>query len=564
MAVINGYLLKQAEVFGLLSPLISPELSAYALDIWPPHTNAMGATSMAAIITSWPVEANPTLLNGYKVGSYVDDYYYRIHIIPTALALGNLITDQTRPVIVWNAFLTSKYLEAVAFPSGSGISVTEPTPAPFSIPALKELTYNVIISAVGPPTIDLDLMWAVSGTNYFLRVTGRRIIVWSFPPDWGPSFTETLEWLTNVTTAYEGDEQREVVRSKPRRAFEYQLMFTDQFAGTIQNLLFGWQHRTFALPIWYDLTTTTATLNIAGLVITADTTNRCFFVGGLVLLYADPLNYEVREILSFTATTITMTNGVEKLWPIGSKVYPINIGRFPSAMQSVRATDGILTMVVAFDADPTLNDPYIPIVSAPITYSGYEMVDKAPNWSTPISYENVFEASLIDYKTGAVVAMPSRTFPQITRSFEWVFKTKAELVALRGLLGRLQGRAKAVYMPTWFSDFQLFSTEISSATTLRVKLNEFSRMVGVNSTLNVVAIVTRGNPVVYRKILTVSEIGGYTALGLDGPVNYALDSTTLSRISLVHLCRMTTDRATISYLTSSVGVMKAAFTLVKA
>lgn len=564
MTTLTAAILPVAEVFGLVNPNIADELNTYSFDVWPPHTNEAGIVLSGTLITSWPVEANGKAISGGLVGSYFDDYYNRIHLNPSTLNLGNLVSNQVRTVNLWNAYTFDKNVASVSYPSGVGISVGEPTPAPFVMKALQELSYAISISTNGPPTIDVNVTWIISGQSYILHIIGRRIIVWAYEPDWQQDFIENLTWLTDVFTARTGDEQRESIRSSPRRNFEYSLQTFKDNAATLQNLLFGWQNRTFAIPVWFDNSELATATTVGSLVINADTSNRGFFKGGLVLILVDPLNYEVREIEDFSSNTITLTNPIESIWAKGVKVFPVNIGRFPTQMQSSRVTDNVLTMQISFDADPLQTDPYIPASTAPITYAGYEMIAKKPNWSDPVNIENMYESSIVDYQTGGVNSVPSREFPAIMRTWQWLFKDRSELIYLRKMLGRLKGKAKAVYMPTWFADFQLYSTESAIATTLRVKPNEFYKMVGVNNALNVIAIETVNNPIVYRKILDVSVGAGYVSLALDGVIGYALDSNTLVKISLVHLCRMSADKASIKYLTNNVGVLQASFVLVRA
>lgn len=564
MTVLNGYIIKTGEVVGLNNPNITELLSSYALDVWPPHSSLASKTPKGSLVTSWPVEANPTSREGSVAGSYFQDYYNRIHIIPSALALGNVVSNQTRNVGVWNAFLVNQLVSLVTYPPGVGLAITEPEVTPFMLAALREINYVVSISTIGPPNIDLDIIFAIGGKNYALHMTGRRIIVWSFEPDWQGDVNEILTWLTDIFVARSGDEQRESVRSAPRRTLEYSLSAVKDQAATLQNLLFGWQNRTFAMPIWFDNTELTSDAAIGSDVIACVTTDRGFFISGLVLIIQDYANYEVREILAFTSSTIKLTNALEKNWSKTTRVYPMNTGRFPLQMQSTRLTDSVLTMQVSFDVDPIQNDVYIPVGSASLIYAGYEMIENAPNWSDPVTLENIYESSISDYQTGGIFTMPTHEFPNIMRTFSWLFKNKTELIELRKLLGRLKGQVKAVYIPTWFSDFQLYLNETALSTTLRVMDNEFYKMVGLNAALNVIAITTVGNPTVYRKITSMTLNAGYVSLGLDGAVGYILNSTTLVKLSLVHLCRMSSDRATIKYVSNNVGVMQASFVLVRA
>lgn len=48
----------------------------------------------AALAEHWPVEANGRALSGERLGAFVD-FYYRIHISPRLLNLGNVASTQS-------------------------------------------------------------------------------------------------------------------------------------------------------------------------------------------------------------------------------------------------------------------------------------------------------------------------------------------------------------------------------------------------------------------------------------------------------------------------------------
>src|SRR5690606_1641277 len=148
--------------------------------------------------------------------------------------------------------------------------------------------------------------------------------------------------------------------------------------------------------------------------------------------------------------------------------------------------------------------------------------------------------------------------------FQWVLKSRDELNEFRGILGRLKGRFKVAYLLTWFDDFELYADVTASAQSIPVKNNEFFKMAVEDPALNTVMILVQGQAPIIRSILTVSgDATGFTMLGLNAAVGHDLNANTLRRISLVHLCRLTTDRVTINWLSDSVATVEANFTLVK-
>lgn len=522
--------------------------------------------SQFGVLTVAPITVSGFSFTGERVLTWFDDWYNRIHIVPNTIDLNNVITDQTREILLWNAYLTSKSLTSTDFPAVQGVSVTSPVSTPYTLRPLEDLTYILSVSSDGPPVINVSLTWNITGEEPFtVDITGRRIVVWPFPPNWSTPLVESLDWYTDVITAHYGDEQRIQLRSKPRRMFEYTAtMMNASDSAIASNLLWGWQNRNYALPLWVDLTVLSSTASIGTVTLSMDTTNRGFFAGGLLLLLKGPLDYEAVEIDSFTPTTITLAKPLERTWVQGTKVYPVNISQMPTNVPRRMLTDSKTEMMVSFAADPVQTDPYIPAGTAPTTYNGYEVILRKPNWAQPVDVDNQFDYDTIDFNVGGSRVLPNRQFPMIVRRFQWRMKTRTDAVEFRKLLGRLKGRFKPAYLPTWFDDFKLYATEVASSSTIRVQNNEFYKMVGSDPALKTLMILLKNGTVVIRLINSVgTDPAGFTTLGLDASIGYDLNSTSLARLSLVHLCRQASDRVTINYLSSSVTTVEANFALVK-
>jgi len=388
-------------------------------------------------------------------------------------------------------------------------------------------------------------------------------VVWPFPPNWTQPVRETLDWLTDVIGAYRGNEQRIEVRSKPRQSFEYTSTVKNNESAIADNLLWGNQNLPWGLPLWLGRTTLGASVSIGATSLTVNTVNKGFYEGGYAIILKDSLNYEVVEIDTLTDTTITPVDPTTGAWASGTRVYPLVIARMPGSITSRRITDALTELGISFNCDPATTSPNIPSSTAAVTYNGYEVILRKPNWAEPLQFGNDYESALVDYQTGAVAGFATNDFPRLSRRFQWVFKNTADLVEFRKLLGRLKGRLKAVYMPTWMADFQLYSTELSSSTSIKVKTNEFHRLVGTDPALKTLMIMINDVPI-YKTIQSTSVTGAYTTLTLTTTIGVALNSTTVQRICLMHLCRLTTDQVTINYLSDSVATVDANFTLVKA
>lgn len=502
---------------------------------------------------------------GEVMKTFHHDWYYRIHLVPSELNLGNVIADQQRQVLLWNAYFVDKNLLSVDFPNQVGTSITDPIGAPYTLKPLEAAYYIISVSANGPPTIDTRLTWNIPGEELSLPVIGRRINLWPFEPDWASPINEFLEWKTNILKSFNGSEQRLSIRESPRRGFEYQVLnLKANNSSMVSALLWGWQNRNYALPLWMDMTRLTLPATQGTDLIACQTSNRGFFINGLVLLYASPTDYEVIEIESFNSGAIQLKKNLEKTWAIGTKVYPINIARIPDSVSTQHLTDSVARTQVRFLCDPLVNDPYVPNTVATKLFNGKELFDLSPNWESSVSKENEYPYEVYDSQTSGVYVSQTTRNPVVNIKRQWIFKGKDEILKFREFLGRRKGRAISFYCPSWFTDFELYGFENSSAVAIRVKNNEFFRMVGVDTALAGLMIKVPGQQPVFRRILEVSfDLQGFSVLGLDGPVNHNLDPKAKPLLSLIHLCRISSDGVNLNWLSDSKVVFDQTFTSVK-
>lgn len=396
-----------------------------------------------------------------------------------------------------------------------------------------------------------------------MAYTISQLKVWPFKPNRSTPVTESLDWLTDVLTAYRGDEQRISLRSKPRRSFEYSSRTNALDSQKLANILWGWQTKPFALPVWNNRGELSANATLGASSLDMATTDLGFTDGGFAVLFADSSNYELLQIDVVSPSAITLLTPLAKAWSTGAKIYPADVARLPTGVQSRQPTSLVSEIAVMFSCDPVETDPQLPIVAPSTTYGGYEVVLKKLNWAQPIDTGNDFNFAEIDYQTGNSARFDEFDTPKLNKRFQWVLKDRAAHLEFRALIARLAGRFKAVWMPTWLGDFSLYSTEVSTATSIKVKTNEFQQMVGVDPALDTIMIVVDGTPM-FKTINAVTLGASFTTLGLTTTIGTALNQSNVSMISLIHLCRLTADRVTINHLTSEVATVDLNFTTVKA
>lgn len=494
---------------------------------------------------------------GIREKSYVDDLYYRIHVTPGRIDLGNVLSVQTEEIRIWNAYFATKDMTDYVEPLSEGVTVTEPVTTPYIMAPLGELSYIVTVAQSGPPQFSTAVLWTIDGVDYSVDITGRRVVVWPFGPNWRQPVNESLEWKTDIITAFSGVEQRRPIRSKPRRRFNYEITLTATEAQQFQNTLFGWQDRQYALPVWVDQWPLVTPVSSGDTVIPVDTDTRGFWVTGLAVIMSDTQTFEVVEVETINADNIVITKPLGSSWAARAKLYPLNLATLPTNVTTQRLTSRVMQSNVEFLSDPVNTDPYVPVLSAIDTFNGEEIIYRKPNWVSPIQYVSEKEFDFLDFDIGGVQQIQRPTGAKQARQIRWLLKDRQDIKGFRGLLGRLRGRNGVAYVPTWFDDFTLYEAAGSGTSAIRVKANRYADFVGTDDAPQAVLIRLKDGTKILRNVIgSTDSFTGTELINLDALLPEEVNPGNVMMISLVHLCRLQQDGVTINYQSDSVAIVE--------
>lgn len=487
--------------------------------------------------------------------------YGRLYIDPALLALGNLVNSQTRTVTVWNATFGSVDVTDLTGVGTEGLTLTEPEATPYAIGPLDEVIYTLAISSDGPATLDAVYTLTVDGVEYTFEVTAQRVLIWPFKPNWASAVNESLEWMTDVLKSYNGTEQRISLRTHPRRRLAYDFLIAGGDTQAFDNILWGWQNRSFAVPYWQYKGKTTAPIIEGDTVIAVNTTSSGYAEGQTMCLFLSVDVYEVLEILSFTDTTITLKNGTALDWPTNSECYPVGISVFESNIPISRQTSNVLTGSASFLADPLTTTPYLPVADATDVYLDTEIILKQPDWANPIDVGATYPIDTVDYSFGGRSYGVTDLTQTLNYLYRWIFKSRAEVETFRGFLNRCWGQQNAVFLPSWHDDFSVTADIPSAAVSISVVDRNFFTLVGQNPARANLYIRTRlGN--FLRPIAAVGKTGNIVNIGIGTALGIDISLSDIIQVSYVSLYRLSTDLVTIEWQTDGVAIVEQAFQLV--
>ncbi|MCA1806447.1 MAG: hypothetical protein LC687_01075, partial [Actinobacteria bacterium] len=233
-----------------------------------------------------------------------EEWYHRIHLIPSKKELGNLLTAQTVDIEVWNGFLVSRTLNDITEERTEGITLSQPALPPLTYGILESKDYQVNVSVIGPPTVDGIYSFNFDVYPVLFNVTGNRVVVWPFVPD--SDFVEILEWKTDIIQT-KSTEQRISLRPVPRQSFNYRYLLSDREFASVKVIMAEWAQRSFSVPMWPDAEYV-GPLSAGLTTLPIDDSQTDIIAGGAALIYEGPNSFEAIEIQDVNVGSVTLKN----------------------------------------------------------------------------------------------------------------------------------------------------------------------------------------------------------------------------------------------------------------
>lgn len=538
---------------GFQNPQLTPQLTQYQVDYWPPHANLIDPRISGIFNSDLPVSQTPVPFSGDVRKDFYFDYYMQFRLIPTTIDLGNIASEQKRFFYAFNAYLTDVTVEKVEILNGAGLVVTAPvgfeTP-PFDMKGLKLLQYQLTAGLSGSPNIDATIRFTTSVGITEIRVVGTRLVVFPFPPDWQFGVQETLTARSVLVRSANGTEQSVSYRRRFRRSFNIPYTLKGVARQLFDNLMFAWQSRMFGLPIWPEMSKLTSPVTTGDVVVRADTSYRTIVPDGLVMLVhpRDYAVYETRQVVSKTIDTITVLSGFGQNWPVGTLVIPMAVALAAPQANGTIHTDRIAQMAIQFDCEPSQTDPNTPSVAAATLYDGYELTENTHNWRDATTFTYNSDAQRLDTQTGIFETKTQTPFSGLGRGLSIMMRNNKEASDFRSWLLRRQGKTFATWMSSGFSDFTCDANISEIDTSIPMKRNGYAAVIGSSDARDRLLFSFRNGKKYIRKIVSaVDTEDGKTSIQIDSTLGFAFKPSDVLMISFLNFYRMTDDQVTLDW-----------------
>jgi len=503
-------------------------------------------------VVTLPLSAPVQINAGVRATFYTDDLLNRIILTPLRFDLGNIVGTLTRVVNVWNSFQRAEQLTAITSIGADGIALTGgPVPLPAFIPALADYDYTLTIGTDGPPSVDATFTWDFLPYDLTLTITGSRVIPWTFAPDWTSGILERLEWKTEVLQSFNASEQRGALRLGARQRWEFEAFFEGRTRRYAEASIWGWGARVWALPVWIDGQQLGAQLTAGAVSVPVTTALRAYAPGGLAVVFSDPFAYEVLEVLSVGANSITLVRPTESTWPATATIYPARLARLSDQVALPRWSGQASGARLAFDVVTPVDHT---ASAGAVTYRGRPVLTDRPNWVGGFELELSRKLAELDAMTGARVYDDESGIPSPRQRMRWTLTSRAEQDTYRQLLYALRGRRGSIWVPTWCDDFVVVAALVSGSATVDVEWSGYTLQLDQDTGRRDIRIELANGTILYRRITGAVEVSATVErLSVDTVFASTIQPADVVQVSFLTLARLDTDAIELAHWTSDVS-----------
>ena len=481
---------------------------------------------------------NKREIDGFKLRTYNDDVYNKIHVKPTLIDFGNVTEDKISQFEVWNAFFVEKNLNSIQISNPNGIEIS-PIDSPRVYNPNSFQVYTVQAFTDGPSEISssVKLDWIEEGDR-FVDIIGKRIVL--FPYYFKAGMNESLSWNTEIITSRDGTEQRIRKRSYPRQSFTTEVFLSRDELSRAGNLVYGWRGKNWALPVWHE-SRVSSDVTIGDTVINVDTMYGDFRVGSLVLVWSSPRKFDVIDIVEISNTSITVERGINFNFSSPS-IAPIRVGIMNG--DPVKEHNGATGyMKSSFDVLDNIQIENSPLENQ---YNGLDVYLNEP--ILPASNSYVSPINVIDYGTGKTERYSHWNNPKVASSFVVPLDSLEDSWSFRMFLHRIAGRAIGFYMPSFENDLRPHGSAFAFSSIIII---DDDQDVQTSNRVNI-AIKIKNGQWLFREINSIeNNNNGTLTINIDSPININTDD--IEFISYMGEKRLSSDSVSISWESNYVG-----------
>lgn len=522
--------------------------------------------TFGAFTTGQPIEIRNVPGDGAVRQSFFEDYYNRIHFIPSVINFGPVAADVTRRFDLWNAWFKKVKLESITEIETDGTALdTDLTFLPVTYRPLALIEYDAIAFLDGPPKFEATYTFAFdTDERVDLTLTGERSRVLPLRPNWRESYTVELEYKTDVWTSRSGREQRRALRQTPRKTinFKASALRPDELRAFNRHMNI-WQARTAVIPCEVQYAVTSAAILAGNTAFPLTSVPSWIQIGAPVFIEKqDRSERLVTQVASIVGSTVELEGVISFDMPAGSFIKHGQYGFLRDEMSSSRKTNFVAETDVSFDVTPGSELP-LPTFEVGPDLDGRPVFDLRANWSKAPDVTYIRPRETLDYGFGLIQITTPIEFS--SRSTQYLFsgRSAADMGRIENLFRAMRGRQGEFWYPSWENDLVMSRDAVEGTFTLEFDGDDvFNNYAGDTVHRAIALRLPNKQLVVNRMVEDVVFSEGKTVMTLAEawPETYPKSTP----ISWLYLCRFSGDKLALEWETRTVGKCQATFLTLEA
>lgn len=490
-----------------------------------------------------------------KIGGLFDEreqlnpWFGMVHVSPKAIDEGRVLSQVNIEMSVHNAYRRVPVgWTGFANGAGEGSELTGSTPPQTIYPQASITDLVFVIGTDGVPVVD-DVLTFTFGDGSVIEVpiAFSRLVFWPFFPEEG--YTEELGFLTEVLTAKDGTEQRHSVRQYPRQRFRLEFREEGGSLTRLMHTLVGRPGATYGVPLWHEQTVLTSAVSAGDAVIDVqETAYRDFRVLGTAVVFLADGHYDIMQIQSLGATSITPVNPVVHDYPVGTIVMPIRLATTGTAQRGARWVRRAGRVSVVFDVKDTQVD--LADDSGWDTLNGAVCIDDGNAAGQGGTVPDSVKAPLVvfDPEVGGRENFAFAAIGRHQSQKSWYPRGAAYLWKVRQLLHALRGRQVAWYLPSDRDGLVVTEDIVAGAKTFVVENAGLTYVAGHVAADYVRFVEANGTVTTAKCESGVASVDGLTeTITTVGTFAANINAADIVRAMIIHKVRFDTDMFSIRY-----------------
>ncbi|MDF4819802.1 hypothetical protein P3547_19945 [Vibrio parahaemolyticus] len=476
------------------------------------------------------------------------DLFFKQHVsvLPGSIDSGRVLDEKTFEVTLWNTGMQDTQLQSVSVSGFEGVALNLQLPE--VLPRLQQKTYEVTVHADGPATIAASALFHFDNcSDSKLSISGQRLLLWNYRPDWSNGMEHEFEYLTDVVKAHDGTEDRRALRGKPRQRYTHSyLLHADEMREAMQKLR-GFQFGEWSLPQWRKETIGQFAQGAGSIEIKQ---SERFTQVGEYLYFSNSTSSQVVQVSDVVGDTIMLSKVLRDDF---YSVTPLSYICMPSQATNVSRCGSLSSLSLSFEVDAAKDSEFH---SEPITdtYKELPVWLERPNWISEPEHAFELDLTTIDFEIGRKFL--DKKSASETVQFVFTMLNEDEIQKSINFMAGVEGRLNDFYMPSFRDDLKLVQPLLEGRKTLYVKA------CGYGTSTHPVSpdlyIKRMDGTVDLAEVEKVEQMGDIELLTLTAPIA-ALDVNDVDQICILRKGRFESDAFKFNYKTPHVADLTKTF-----